>query len=342
MGTRLSVVVATYNRPVLITDLLQALATQSLPAEQFEVVVVDDGSTPPVRPALQALALPYALRVLEQANAGAAAARHAGVLAARGEVVVVTDDDMVVPPDFLEEHLRAHENGYSLVLGAIVEDPRTTARQPVFHRMHAEQLARERERAHARWVPARGSAVCTGNVSFRRSDYLRVGGFDRTLARSEDRELGIRLEKAGARVAFARDARTINHNDVDRREVWIQRNFLYGIYDRRIGQRHPDVESADPWHFLFEVNPVSASLILVTVVAPVVGKVLARAALAAAEALDGLGWERPALAGATLSYGLEYFRGVRHEAGSAWGAVRDLAAFLDKHTCHSRAAAAAV
>src|SRR3954454_3536316 len=65
----LSVVIPTYNRRDGILRLLQALAEQTLPSDQFEVVVVNDGSTDDTAEALACFAAPYRLRVLEQANA---------------------------------------------------------------------------------------------------------------------------------------------------------------------------------------------------------------------------------------------------------------------------------
>jgi GT2 family glycosyltransferase len=329
---KLSVVIATWNRLQLLSELLDALNVQTIAATDFEVVVVDDGSKVPVAHALAQRHDLFALRVLTQKNSGAAAARHAGVLEARAPIVVITDDDMLVPHEFLAEHLKAHDAGFTLVLGQIDNEP-GIASKPLFERFHAEQLARFVERYSREPTAVRGVMVCTGNVSFRRDDYLRVGGFDRSLDRSEDRELGVRLQKAGARLFFAKDARTINRSDHADLEVWMTRNFRYGVYDSRIHHKHPDVVDADPWHFLFLVNPVSRALLLLSASAPTVGKRLSRAAYTVATKLDAqrdlhpvLG--RAAVAGATLSYGLEYFRGVREEAGSLPKTWLDLA----KHT----------
>lgn len=317
---RLSVVIATWNRLQLLGELLDALGQQTLPADDFEVVVVDDGSKVPVAPELAKRKDRFALRVFTQANAGAAAARHAGVLEAKAPIIVITDDDMLVPPEFLSEHLKAHDAGYTLVLGHIDNEPGLDDK-PLFERFHAEQLARFVARYSREPTAVRGVMVCTGNVSFRRDDYLKVGGFDRSLDRSEDRELGVRLQKAGARLYFAKDARTINRSDHVDLNLWMTRNFRYGIYDSRIHQKHPDRLDADPWHFLFLVNPASRALLLLSASAPTVGKVLSRAAYSVAEKLDERRQLHPllgkvAIAGATLSYGLEYFRGVREEAGS--------------------------
>lgn len=329
MALSISVVLATYNRQQLLGELLDALGRQTLAPDRFEVIVVDDGSAIPVAPVLAERQDAYRLTVVTQANAGAAAARHAGVLKAQGDVVVITDDDMLVAPDFLAEHLQAHEAGHTLVLGQIAEDEHW-AERPLFERFHAQQLARFVRRYAEHPTDVQGVMVCTGNVSFRRAEYLAVGGFDRALGRSEDRELGLRLQKAGARLYFAERARSINRSDHADFDVWMKRNFLYGVYDSRIAKKHPDRLDADPWHFLFLVNPISRGLLLLAAAAPGVGKALTKAVYGVSERLDDRRalhpvMERAALAGATLTYGLEYFRGVREEAGSVRGVVSGLA-----------------
>lgn len=323
-----SVIISTFNRLPLLQELLDALGKQTLGTERFEVVVVDDGSREPVAPALSMRRDAYKLTVLTQANAGAAAARHAGIMQATGEVVVITDDDMLVPPEFLAEHVAAHEAGNTVVLGQIAAD-QTVGEKPLFERFHAEQLARFVARFKDEPTAVRGVMVCTGNVSFRRDEYLAVGGFDKSLGRSEDRELGVRLQKAGARLYFAQKAVTTHRSDHTDLSVWMKRNYNYGVYDSRIHHKHPDRLDADPWHFLFLVNPLSRGLLLAAVAAPTVGKLLSQAAYKASEVVDRgralhPAFERVAIAGATLTYGLEYFRGVREEAGSLGNALRDL------------------
>jgi glycosyltransferase involved in cell wall biosynthesis len=321
----LSVVVATYNRAALLRDLIDDLEKQTLASSSFEVVIVDDGSKTRVLPVLEGQPTSYALRVIEQANAGPAAARHRGIVEAKADVILIIDDDMRLPPTLLEEHLRRHRQGHSVVLGHIRAAPRLS-QMPLFERFHAQQLDRQ-VAAFRAGLPARGVHLCTGNVSFRRAQYLAIGGFDRTLARSEDRDLGIRLEQAGARFTFAEDAYTVHESDHTNPEVWLKRAFLYGVYDSRIGAKHSDVPSVSPWRFLFLVHPVSRPLLLATAAVPEAGKVAARGLMAFCDWLDGRGLEQAALKGTTLVYGIEYFRGMREQAGSFLGAARGLFAY---------------
>ena len=329
MGRRVSVVVATYNRGALLEELLADLTAQTYPADNFEVIVIDDGSREPVVPLLEGYSTPYKLTVQAQANAGAAAARHRGVELAECDIVVITDDDMRLVPEFLEEHIKTHDAGATVVLGQIAPAP-GLENMPVFERFHAYQLERFVKGVRSGKIAVRGVHVCTGNLSFRRADYLKVGGFDRSLGRSEDRELGIRLEKDGARLAFCEAAKTIHGSDHADLKVWLKRAYNYGVYDRRIAQKHPELEIADPWRFFFLVSNLSKPLMLVSVSLPEAGDKLAHLAMAAAMESDKRGLKKAAVFGTTLCYGLEYFRGMRVDAGSVTQTARDLRGYLKK------------
>lgn len=329
MSKRVSVVMATYNRGVLLKDLLQDLSKQTFPAQDFEVIVVDDGSKEPVAPLLADFKPPYAFTLETQKNAGAAAARHRGVELAQGEIVIITDDDMSLPPDFIAQHVRCHDAGATVVLGQICPAP-GLEKMPVFERFHAHQLDRFVAGVRSGRIQVRGVHVCTGNLSFRRADYFAVGGFDRSLGRSEDRELGVRLEKAGAKLVFCEAAKVVHGSDHADLNVWLRRAYNYGVFDRRIANKHPDMEMADPWRFFFLVSPVSRPLLLLSVAAPKVGEKLTRLAMHAALAADDHGAKKVAVFGTTLSYGLEYFRGMRNDAGSLVQSVRDLRGYLTK------------
>jgi GT2 family glycosyltransferase len=243
-------------------------------------------------------------------------------------VLVIVDDDMRVSPDFLRAHLELHEAGHRLVLGEIRSAPEL-GEMPLFERFHARSHTLYLE-AVRRGEPVHGDAVCTGNVSLRREDYVSVGGFDASLPCSEDRDLGIRLERHGAQPTFSERAYTVHHSDHTDLAKWLARARLYGHCDSRIAEKHADLEYVDPWRFLFMVNPVSRPLILVAAVAPPAGRLLSRAAMKVSQGIDRLGMGPVAVAGTTFVYGLEYFMGVREHAESMSSALRGLASYYKK------------
>jgi hypothetical protein len=181
-----------------------------------------------------------------------------------------------------------------------------------------------------RGEPVHGDAMCTGNVSLRRADYASIGGFDASLPCSEDRDLGIRLERYGAQPTFSERAYTVHHSDHTDLQRWLARARLYGHCDSRIAEKHADLEYVDPWRFLLMVHPISRPLLLLAALAPPAGRALSRTAMSVSQAIDRVGLAPVAVAGTTFVYGLEYFMGVREHAASFVGAVSGLVAYYKK------------
>jgi glycosyltransferase involved in cell wall biosynthesis len=102
----ISVVIPAYNEEKYLSACLQALCHQTYPREQFEVIVVDNGSTD----ATAQIAQEFGARVVEEPIKGIARARQRGFEAARGEVIASTDADTVVPPFWLAR-IAGHFNG---------------------------------------------------------------------------------------------------------------------------------------------------------------------------------------------------------------------------------------
>ncbi len=329
-----SVVIAHYNRQDSIVALLTALGEQTFAKSRFEVVVVDDGSREDPTARLTALALPYTLQVTRQKNGGAAAARDNGIKLARGRVLIIIDDDMKLPLDFIERHFGYHEGGAKVVVLGRMRPDAALATMPIFERFHALMLDKMAE-SFGRGETPRGNDLFTGNVSLRREDYLAVGGFDRALGHSEDAELGVRLEKLGVRFLFSETAYSIHASDHVVLEKWMKRAVLYGMYDRRIARKHPDYPRADPWRFFGLVNPISRPFLAFAVVAPKASEPLARVFIRLAMVIDGAGLSRPGVAATTLVFGMEYFRGLRNECGSLGAAFADYRAYREKLRHHS-------
>lgn len=103
-----SVVVPVYNRRDLVPRAVRSLLEQEFDQE-YEIIVVDDGSTDGSADVVDGI--DPRVRVVRQANCGAAAARHAGINAARGELVTFLDSDDVALPNNLKvlyNSLRQH------------------------------------------------------------------------------------------------------------------------------------------------------------------------------------------------------------------------------------------
>ncbi|MGB8853830.1 MAG: glycosyltransferase [Pirellulales bacterium] len=101
----ISVVVCTRNpEPDTFARVLECLALQTLPKDRWELVVIDNGSKPPVViPAVDGLPK---CRLIAEPTPGIAAARVRGIREAAGELLVFVDDDNLLDPDYLENAVR--------------------------------------------------------------------------------------------------------------------------------------------------------------------------------------------------------------------------------------------
>lgn len=192
---RVSVVCSTYRRPALLPQLADALAQQTLPAEQFEVVIVDNGSPDDTGEVLRRLAdeVPYRLRTLRhEQNRGAAGGRNTGWRHASAPVVAFTDDDCVPTPGWLEEGLRTLDGSGpgTFAVGRTTPDP---AAQLLLLRPFSRSMSVEEPRFFE-----------TCNIFYRREDLEAAGGFDEGFGiGGEDTDLALRLLDAGRTAVWA-------------------------------------------------------------------------------------------------------------------------------------------
>jgi GT2 family glycosyltransferase len=316
---RASIIVATYNRKQPLVRLLATLANQDVPRDEYEVVVVDDGSAEDVTPVVEPFASAMQVVVLRQSNSGVAIARQRGVERARGRIVVFLDDDMLAAEDFVAQHLAAHEgHDDRVVMGELLPDP-CIGRMPLFERYHAYQLQRFAD-GWSRTGTFSGHDVYTGNLSLTRDLFFRAGGFDPAF-HIEDVELGVRLEQAGARFVFSRKVATVHASDHTSLEKWLDRSVRDGRDWVRLMRKHPRAHAANPWRYLSAANPLSRPFFAAVVAAPGAAPALARLVFRGAAQADRLGLRAATVRAMTLVYGIQYYAGVREEIGSLRGAL---------------------
>lgn len=214
---RFSIVIPTYNRLDILPEVLAALERQE-GATEFEVVVVDDGSSDGTADWLASFEPAYPLRRLRQPNRGPAAARNAGVAAARHERVAFLGDDTVPARGWLAAHAEAHAargGGEELAaIGYTAWHPRMR-RTPFLDYIneHGLQfgyaLIRDPER-----VPF--NFFYTSNLSLARARLL-AEPFDLRFPYPawEDIEAAYRLERRGQRLIYERRAEVAHHHPTD-------------------------------------------------------------------------------------------------------------------------------
>ncbi len=323
---------ATFNRARPLERLLTALERQTLPRDSWELWVAVDGSTDDTLAVLERWqakgTLP--LQFLHQQNAGQSAARHAAILRSHGAHTIVIDDDMEVCPDFVAAHLEASRQnpGKTVVIGKVVPETRWFEK-PLYAAVGEHALKELHARLESGAQAVTATAFVTQNVSFPRALYLELGGFDVALRLDEDRELGMRLERAGATFVFAPAAWAIHHSNVGAYATWYKRQHAYGDYAVGVWEKH----GRDPYLHPLR-NFVAGSRLnrlVVQLLVPVGAAPLGCAVLRGLGALlQKLGAHGAAIATHKAILSLQYHRGVRDRLGS-WSALRAMEATYRAH-----------
>ena len=178
----LTVVIPCFNAAKYIGAALESVFAQSVAAD--EVIVVDDGSTD--HSAQTVSAFGARVRLLTQANSGAAAARNAGLRVAQGDLIAFLDADDLWLPDSLALLGRGLARDVDAAVGMVEAF--------VSHDLDAQEAAR-------RVLPPTRVARMTGALLIRRRAFDRVGSFDATLPMGEMMDWFARFDAAGCRVA---------------------------------------------------------------------------------------------------------------------------------------------
>lgn len=185
-----SVVIPVLDDFVRLRQCLDALAAQTLPREQFEVLVVDNGSRSDPWQELRGYGF---VRVLQEHSPGSYAARNTGLAEVRGEIVAFTDSDCVPAPQWLEAGVEAvRRRGPEIVVGGRVELFAEDPQRPTL----AEEFELALGFSQERYVNVRHYSV-TANMFTTPQTFARVGGFDARLRSGGDKQWGNRAHAAG-------------------------------------------------------------------------------------------------------------------------------------------------
>jgi cellulose synthase/poly-beta-1,6-N-acetylglucosamine synthase-like glycosyltransferase len=204
-----SVIVPTYNRVALLERTLESLFRQE--HAEFEVIVANDGSSDGTDAYLSRLASEGRITYVAHRNSGLAATRKAGLARAKGELIAFTDDDCILPTDWLRR-LGSHflDPSVAGVGGA------TKTGNPGNHFAVTNDLINNYFKSvlHAR---SGAAPYLTGNnIAYRKSALDRVGGPDpRFRMGAEDRDLVYRVARSGGRLVYDPSIVIGHFNDAD-------------------------------------------------------------------------------------------------------------------------------
>lgn len=240
-----SIIIATYNRGEVLAQTISMALAQDF--DDYEVIVVDQTAPPSVDPRAYAQ---YGdrIRFLWLPRRGVTLARNAGVLAARGEIAILVDDDVVFGPDYVACHVRRYDSPSVGGVTGLTSAPRLGCDEEI--------LAEMRTLYSLGAIPANGLATVDWtvgcNCSYRRSLILEAGLYDerfRTIC--DDSDMSVRVRQLGYRLLLDASFRLVhlelrsggsrnrdprwNEREIDQMQACL---YFFVKHRRFMGHRH--------------------------------------------------------------------------------------------------------
>ncbi len=228
-----SVVIPAYNSEGSIARCLTALIDQTFATDDYEIIVVDDGSTD----GSDAIIKSYPVRYIWQENAGPASARNRGANEATGGVILFTDADCVPAPDWVEKSV-----------APFLADARVSAAKGVYSGTLQNSLTARfcqvefEERFELLKRAETIDMIDTYSATFRRDIFIEAGGFDESfpVANNEDTDLSYRLAAAGHRLVFNPLAKVKHLGHPDSVARYASVKFWRGYWRMVVYKKYPE------------------------------------------------------------------------------------------------------
>ena len=239
-----SVVVSTHNRQEDLRAALRSLLHQ-VGGASYEVLIVDNNSSDDTRAVVEGAmeSSPVPLTYLFEPRQGVSYGRNAGILQARAPIIAITDDDCRPDPEWIASIVRAFEKHPDVdCIGGRVVPAWPDDVPSWFTGLQAGPLAICDHGNEDRPVDAEHAALCllTANLAVRRTAFEKVGMFSTEYPRGQDREIQLRMWRAGCRGLYVPDLMVTVPIPPER----LNKQYFRGWY-RKYGKVHARLDLLD-------------------------------------------------------------------------------------------------
>jgi glycosyltransferase involved in cell wall biosynthesis len=217
---------------------LESALAQSLPRHVYEIIVVDDGSSDRTGEIVEG----YPVKLIRQKNQGPAVARNRGAAEAKGAVIVFTDSDCELDPEFLQS-----------IISPIEKNPQIAGVQGSYKTKQKEFMARfgqvEIETRYRRMAMEKYiDFIGTYAAAYKRDVFVQFGGFDTgfPMASGEDTEFSYKLCEKGYKLVFRPEA-FVYHQHPARLDRYLRTKFYRGYWRVRLYSLHPEKTLRDSY-----------------------------------------------------------------------------------------------
>ncbi|NJL61841.1 MAG: glycosyltransferase [Methylacidiphilales bacterium] len=219
-----SIIIPTYNRPERLTKCIQSLTRLEYPHDDFEVIVVDDGSSQPLDDVVAIFTTQINLTIIRQANSGPASARNRGAKSAQGKYLVFTDDDCTIAPEYLTKLKISLDKTPNVMIGgrtlnALSDNLYSSASQILIDYLYEYYNTNS----------SQPNFFASNNFALPAEIFNSLGGFDTNfpLAAGEDREFCDRFLHHSYKMVYVPEIQVYHAHQLSLTKFWRQ-HFNYG------------------------------------------------------------------------------------------------------------------
>ncbi len=230
-----SIIIPVYNRPQEVDELLYSLTQQNY--KDFEVIVVDDGSTTPCDSVIEKYRDDLTIHYYFKSNSGPGQTRNYGAERAKGTFLIILDSDCILPPTYFDEVEKELKEQPTDAFGG--PDRAHDSFSPIQKAINYAMVSffttggiRGGKRKLDKFYPR------SFNLGIRRSVYQELGGFSK-MRFGEDIDLSIRIYKGGYSCRLFPEAWVYHKRRTDFKKFYKQ-VFNFGIARINLYKKYPE------------------------------------------------------------------------------------------------------
>mgnify|MGYP003394054389 CR=1 FL=1 len=217
----ISVIVPVLNAGSFINDCVTSLINQDFPKDQYEIIIVDNGSKDDTINRLTEYG--NSITMLHESKKGSYIARNTGINTAKGEIIAFTDADCIADKNWLKElYIRFVSEDIGCVVGSVIPNPGESLVE-IYSRN--KKILSQETVVDSRYLPYGQTA----NAAFRKEVFTKIGNFDERLMSGGDADISWRMQiKTDYKLVYNPESIVEHHHRTTFKGLFKQQ-FSYGF-----------------------------------------------------------------------------------------------------------------
>ncbi len=243
MKLHFSIIIPVYNRPKEIDELLESLTKQDF-SDDFEVLIIEDGSTEKCGSIIEKYTNQLDLKYFFKENSGAGASRNFGMQKALGNYFIILDSDVIVPSQYLSEVKKALENNFTDAFGGpdAAHKSFTVMQKAINYSMTSVLTTggiRGKKQAVGKFQPR------SFNLGLSKKAFEKTKGFSK-MKNGEDIDLTFRLWENGFETQLIENA-FVYHKRRSSIKQFFKQTFGFGTARPILNRKYPQTSKLTYW-----------------------------------------------------------------------------------------------